>query len=101
MTKSGNRGLRTLIIHGARSVMRWAHKRHDALGIWLKRLSGNVISSADLGIYTAQTIMAHQTKCTVFSLFPLTDIMVLTILSGLNYTQAHQLMEIGRHARSA
>ncbi|MGJ7725776.1 MULTISPECIES: hypothetical protein [Enterobacteriaceae] len=24
MTKNGNRGLRTLIIHGARSVMHWA-----------------------------------------------------------------------------
>ena len=39
MTKNGNRGLRTLIIHGARSVMHWAHKRDDALGIWLKRLT--------------------------------------------------------------
>lgn len=39
MTKNGNRGLRTLIIHGARSVMHWAHKRDDALGIWRKRLT--------------------------------------------------------------
>ena len=39
MTKNGNRGLRTLIIHGARSVMHWAHKRDDVLGIWLKRLT--------------------------------------------------------------
>lgn len=38
MTKNGNRDLRTLIIHGARSVMHWAHKRNDALGMWLKRL---------------------------------------------------------------
>ncbi|EDH6598893.1 IS110 family transposase, partial [Salmonella enterica subsp. enterica serovar Goverdhan] len=39
MTKNGNRGLRTLIIHGARSVMHWSHKRDDALGIWRKRLT--------------------------------------------------------------
>ncbi|MEQ5030410.1 IS110 family transposase [Morganella morganii] len=39
MTKNGNRSLRTLIIHGARSVMHWAHKREDALGMWLKRLT--------------------------------------------------------------
>jgi transposase len=39
MTQNGNRGLRSLIIHGARSVMHWAHKRNDALGIWLKRLT--------------------------------------------------------------
>ncbi|MEQ4680953.1 IS110 family transposase [Providencia rettgeri] len=38
MTKNGNRDLRTLIIHGARSVMHWAHKRDDALEMWLKRL---------------------------------------------------------------
>lgn len=34
MTKNGN-----LIIHGARSVVHWAHKRDDALGVWLKRLT--------------------------------------------------------------
>lgn len=39
MTRNGNRDLRTLIIHDARSVMHWAHKRDDALGIWLKRLT--------------------------------------------------------------
>lgn len=39
MTKNGNRDLRTLIIHGARSVIHWAHKRDDVLGMWLKRLT--------------------------------------------------------------
>lgn len=38
MARNGNRDLRTLIIHSARSVMLWAHKRDDALGMWLKRL---------------------------------------------------------------
>jgi transposase len=39
MTKNGNRGLRTLMIYGARSVMYWVRKRDDALGIWLKRFT--------------------------------------------------------------
>lgn len=38
MTKNGNRSLRTLVIHGARSVMRCVKKRDDSLGHWLKRL---------------------------------------------------------------
>ncbi|WP_237932203.1 IS110 family transposase [Buttiauxella sp. S19-1] len=38
MTKNGNRDLRTLIIHGARSVMFWSQKRDDALGRWMKHL---------------------------------------------------------------
>ncbi len=38
VTKNGNRSLRTLIIHGARSVMRCLKKRDDSLSIWLQRL---------------------------------------------------------------
>lgn len=38
VTKNGNRSLRTLVIHGARSVMRCVKKRDDHLGLWLKRL---------------------------------------------------------------
>lgn len=38
VTKNGNRSLRTLIMHGARSVMRYVKKRDDSLGLWLKRL---------------------------------------------------------------
>ncbi|WP_134707090.1 IS110 family transposase [Rahnella sp. CJA17(1/100)] len=38
VTKNGNRSLRTLIIHGARSVMRCMKKRDDSLGLWLQRL---------------------------------------------------------------
>lgn len=36
LTKNGNRSLRTLIIHGARAVMRCVQKRDDSLGRWLK-----------------------------------------------------------------
>jgi transposase len=38
VTKIGNRSLRTLLIHGARSMMRCVKKRDDSLGHWLKRL---------------------------------------------------------------
>ncbi|MDE9558072.1 IS110 family transposase, partial [Xenorhabdus bovienii] len=38
MTKQGNRHLRTLIIHGARAVMRCCQKREDVLGGWLRKL---------------------------------------------------------------
>jgi len=38
VTKNGNRSLRTLIIHGARAVIRCVKKRDDSLSIWLQRL---------------------------------------------------------------
>ena len=38
MTKNGNRNLRTLIIHGARAVMRCVQKRDDSLGRWVKAI---------------------------------------------------------------
>lgn len=38
VTKNDNRSLKTLVIHGARSVMRCVKKRDDSLGHWLKRL---------------------------------------------------------------
>lgn len=38
VTKNGNRSPRTLIIHGARSVMRCVKNRDDNLSIWLQKL---------------------------------------------------------------
>lgn len=40
ITKNGDRHLRTLLIHGARTVVRWAiaRERDDALGRWVRRL---------------------------------------------------------------
>ncbi len=34
ITKNGDRELRTLLIHGARAVLRWAHKRDNASSQW-------------------------------------------------------------------
>lgn len=38
ITKRGNTYLRTLLIHGARSVMNWADKHHDPLSLWARAL---------------------------------------------------------------
>lgn len=38
ISKQGNSYLRMLVIHGARAVLRHAHRRSDALGDWIRRL---------------------------------------------------------------
>jgi transposase len=38
ISKNGDRELRTMMIHGARAVIRWADQRDDALGRWVKQL---------------------------------------------------------------
>jgi transposase len=35
ISKNGDRELRTLLIHGARAVLRWADRRNDAMSRWL------------------------------------------------------------------
>lgn len=35
ITKNGDRDLRTMLIHGARAVLTWAHKRDDAKSRWV------------------------------------------------------------------
>jgi len=61
ISKRGDRCLRTLLIHGARSVVRCAEKRQDALGAWIRQLlsrrSKNVAAVA-LASKNARTIWA-------------------------------------------
>lgn len=38
ITKNGNRELRAMLIHGARAVVRWAHRRDDPMGRWIQQL---------------------------------------------------------------
>jgi len=38
MSKRGDRYLRTLLIHGARSVISRSHARQDTLGLWVRKL---------------------------------------------------------------
>lgn len=45
ISKRGNRYLRTLLIHGARAVLRQAHRGDDALRRWICQISGRVHSN--------------------------------------------------------
>ena len=54
ITKNGDRDLRTLLIHGARAVLRWAHRHDDARSRWLLGLK------ARRG--THRTIVAYANK---------------------------------------
>lgn len=38
ITKNCNKQLQTLILHGARAVVRYADKRQDKMGMWLRYL---------------------------------------------------------------
>jgi cob(I)alamin adenosyltransferase len=37
-SKNDDRELRTMMVHGARAVIRWANRRDDAMGCWVKQL---------------------------------------------------------------
>ncbi|MDF0533517.1 IS110 family transposase [Shewanella sp. A32] len=71
MTKNGNRDLRTLIIHGARSVMHWAHKRDDVLGLWVNRLAerrGKMKATVALANKLTRIVWRLLTEPTVFNI---------------------------------
>ncbi len=38
MSKRGNRALRRLLLHGARSVVQWSENKSDALSVWIQAL---------------------------------------------------------------
>ena len=50
ISKRGNAQLRSLLVQGARAVMRYIERRHDALGTWvqslLRRRHSNVVACA-------------------------------------------------------
>jgi len=56
ITKRGNRYLRTLFIHGARSILSWAIKKDktDNLSLWIKQLV------ARIGRHKAVVALAHK-----------------------------------------
>lgn len=45
ISKRGNRTLRRLLIHGARTVMNWCKKKNDKLSMWIKDLSQRACAS--------------------------------------------------------
>lgn len=54
ITKAGDRELRTMLVHGARAVVTWAHRRDDALGRWVTQLKARV------GVHKAIVAMANK-----------------------------------------
>ncbi len=71
VTKNGNRSLRTLIIHGARSVMRCMKKRDDGVGLWLKKLEarrGFLKTTVALANKLTRVIWRILTDCVDFNM---------------------------------
>ena len=64
ITKKGNTRLRTLLVHGARSALRVAHKRNDKLSLWAQdvvKRRGNNIAAVALANKHARIIWAMLT----------------------------------------
>ncbi|WP_290654397.1 IS110 family transposase [Idiomarina sp.] len=64
ITKKGNTRLRTLLVHGARSALRMAHKRNDKLSLWAQDVAkrrGNNIAAVALANKHARIIWAMLT----------------------------------------
>jgi transposase len=62
ISKRGNTMLRTLLIHGARSVLRTADRRTDALGVWIRKLK------TTRGTNKAAVALAHKNARIVWAL---------------------------------
>ena len=62
ISKRGDRYLRTLLVHGARSVIVRARKREDEKGTWLKKL----LNRRHVNIATVA--LAHKTVRTVWAM---------------------------------
>lgn len=62
ITRNGDRGVRTLLIHGARAVLRWSSRRTDALGSWLAELQ------ARRGYNRAVVALANKTARIIYSI---------------------------------
>jgi len=71
VTKNGNRSLRTLIIHGARSVMRCVKKCDDGMGAWLNRFEarrGFLKTTVALANKLTRVIWRILTDCVDFNM---------------------------------
>lgn len=62
ISKRGDKMLRTLLIHGARSVVRLADRRTDPLGCWIRRLK------TERGANKAAVALANKTARVVWAL---------------------------------
>ena len=62
ISKRGDRTLRTLLIHGARSVVRLSDHRTDPLGQWIRRIK------TERGANKAAVALANKTARVVWAL---------------------------------
>lgn len=65
ITKKGNKRLRTLLVHGARSALRVADKRNDKLSLWAQGVAkrrGNNIAAVALANKHARIVWAMLTR---------------------------------------
>jgi transposase len=67
ISKRGNSYLRTLLIHGARSVLRTCHRKEDKLSVWLQQLiqrRGFNVAAVALANKNARILwaLAHKTQ---------------------------------------
>jgi transposase len=75
LSKSGNRDLRTLLIHGARAVMRYGINRTDAMGDWLRSIIGRrgrakaIVAMANKLGRIAWRVLATDSSCDIHKAF--------------------------------
>jgi len=66
MSKRGNRSLRKMLLHGARSIINWVEKKDDKLSLWIKALQKRmnpgkvIVAVANKLARTAWAIMNNQ-----------------------------------------
>lgn len=66
ISKRGNRALHTLLVHGARALLRTVHRRNDALAGWVARLRARkpenivVVAVANKLARVSQAVLVHQ-----------------------------------------
>jgi transposase len=68
MSKRGNRSLRKMLIHGARSIINWVKKKDDKLSLWIKSLQQRMnpkkvmVAVANKLTRIAWAVMTYQVK---------------------------------------
>jgi transposase len=86
ITKRGNRYIRSLLIHGGRSVTRMVDKKHDKLSQWVKRIKD------ERGYNKASVAVANKNARMLWAMMSKGDSFVLmsTVSEGLKPSSATQ-----------
>lgn len=68
ISKRGNKSLRKMLIHGARTVLNWCHKKEDSLSLWLQKLKVRmhsckaVVALANKLARVIWVVLSHKTE---------------------------------------